>query len=308
MLTRLCATVAVFVLAIACGKASTYDEAVDGDLSDSRQAPTLFGLSLGSNELVATTGDGDIDILTIDVPDGRVLSQLFLRSFTVLDFDNLAFVGLQSGSVFSVDPNIAGAGPLLGWMHFTDNEVGADILPFIGRGFGSMGFTPPLAAGPYSFFLQQTGTAVRYRMDFVLAPLPALAWNLDANGNWSTAANWTGGEPNGVGAAASFLGAISAARTVTIDGPKTVGNLTFDNAQSYTLAGPGPLTINSNDAAMIDVVNGSHTISAPLSIATAKTVTKVGAGTLAISLRSRARLAHRWASSTWPRTRLSLIT
>jgi autotransporter-associated beta strand protein len=146
-----------------------------------------------------------------------------------------------------------------------------------------MGFTPPLAAGPYSFLFQQTGTAVRFHADFVLAPVPALAWNLDADGNWSTAANWTGGEPNGIGAAASFLGAITAPRTVSLDAGKTVGSLIFDNAQSYTLAGAGPLRINSDAAAMIDVVNGSHTISAPLSIATSESVTKVGAGTLTIS-------------------------
>jgi hypothetical protein len=111
----------------------------------------------------------------------------------------------------------------------------------------------------------------------------ASTWNADANGNWSLASNWTGGEPNAVGVAADFLGAITAARTITVDGPKTVGSLTFNNAQSYTLAGPGPLTINSNVAATINVTSGSHTISAPLSIAAGKTVTTSGAGTLSIN-------------------------
>src|SRR4029079_10158225 len=62
-----------------------------------------------------------------------------------------------------------------------------------------------------------------------------------------------------------------------------VGSLTFNNAQSYTLAGPGTLTINSNAAATINVTSGSHTISAPLSIAAGKTVTTSGAGVLTIS-------------------------
>src|SRR5687768_7630316 len=105
-LVRWLATVALLCLAMARGNASTYDETVNGDLTGARQSPTPFNLSLGSNDLLATTGDGDQDILTIDVPAGHVLSQLFLRSFTALDFDNLAFVGLQTGSVFSVDPNI----------------------------------------------------------------------------------------------------------------------------------------------------------------------------------------------------------
>ena len=39
--------------------------------------------------------------------------------------------------------------------------------------------------------------------------------------------------------------------------------MTFDNANSYTLAGPGPLTIDNAGTAAISVLNGSHTISAP---------------------------------------------
>jgi autotransporter-associated beta strand protein len=108
-------------------------------------------------------------------------------------------------------------------------------------------------------------------------------WSADANGNWSEALNWTGGEPNADGAAASFLGAITAARTINVDGPKTIGSLTFNNTNSFTLAGPGPLQINSSAGSAIEVTVGSHTISAPLSIAAGKTVTKSGPGTLTIS-------------------------
>jgi autotransporter-associated beta strand protein len=111
-----------------------------------------------------------------------------------------------------------------------------------------------------------------------------MGWNVDANGNWSISANWTGGVPNGNGAQAVFGSIITAPRTVTIDGARTVGTLTFDNAQSYTLAGPGPLTINGDgDGAAFEVLQGSHTISAPLTIAAGNTVTKSGAGTLTIS-------------------------
>jgi hypothetical protein len=108
-------------------------------------------------------------------------------------------------------------------------------------------------------------------------------WNVDADGNWSVATNWTNGEPNGAGTVASFLGVITAPHTVNIDGPKSVGELRFDNANSYTLGGPGPLTISNTAGASIVVQNGSHTISAPLSIAAGNTVTKSGPGTLTIS-------------------------
>jgi hypothetical protein len=147
---------------------------------------------------------------------------------------------------------------------------------------------------------------VGYGPDYIPPPGPAThTWNADSNGNWSLATNWTGGEPNAVGAAASFLGAITAARTITVDGPKTVGSLTFNNANRYTLAGPGPLTIDSATASAIEVIAGSHTISAPVSLADntvftvgpaasnlsitgalsagGVTLTKAGAGTLTLN-------------------------
>jgi hypothetical protein len=133
--------------------------------------------------------------------------------------------------------------------------------------------------------LNDTGDALLSDLAFVFKDVPeSHNWVPDADGTWSTAANWTGGEPNANGAIAGFLGAITAPHTVTIDGPKTVGSITFDNANSYTLAGAGPLQINSGTAAAtINVVNGSHTISAPLAIAAGTTVTRSGAGTLTIS-------------------------
>jgi autotransporter-associated beta strand protein len=142
----------------------------------------------------------------------------------------------------------------------------------------------PVTGATTAVGILDTGDAFMADLAFVFIDAPLVhTWNVDANGNWSTASNWTNGEPNAVGDAASFAGVITAPRTVTVDGPKTVGSLTFNNAQSYTLAGTGPLTINSNAAATIEVTSGSHTISAPLSIAAGKTVTKSGAGTLTIS-------------------------
>ena len=76
---------------------------------------------------------------------------------------------------------------------------------------------------------------------------------------------------------------ITTPRTVTVDGPRTVGNLTFDNANSYTIAGPGPLTFDDAGSPTISVLNGSHTISSPIAIAANNAVEKTGPGTLTIS-------------------------
>jgi autotransporter-associated beta strand protein len=142
----------------------------------------------------------------------------------------------------------------------------------------------PLTGATTSLGFPTTGEGFLADLAFVFIDAPTIhTWNVDANGNWSVAANWTNGEPNGVGVAASFLGAITAPRTVTIDGAKTVGSLTFNNANSYTLGGAGPLTIDHDAAATIEVLAGSHTISAPISIPAGQTVNKTGPGTLTLS-------------------------
>ena len=108
---------------------------------------------------------------------------------------------------------------------------------------------------------------------------PVPNWNVDADGNWSQPANWTAVVPNAVGATAVLGSVITAARTMTVDAPITIGRLDFDDASSYTVAGANALTLNAvNGSAQVNVNSGSHTISAPLSLAdnTAFTVTPAG--------------------------------
>ena len=94
-------------------------------------------------------------------------------------------------------------------------------------------------------------------------------WVLDANGTWSAAGNWNGPIPNGVGAVANLFRRATAARTITLTAPITLGSLTIDNSFSYTIAGAAQLTMDvSSGSASISVINrGSHTILAPFAIA-----------------------------------------
>jgi len=109
-------------------------------------------------------------------------------------------------------------------------------------------------------------------------------WNVDADGNWSTATNWSGGEPNAVGAIANFGTIITSARTVTVDAPKTVGSINFSSPISYTIAGSNPITLNVNSGpAGIGVTAGSHLISAPLVLADDLRVTAVTTSGVAIT-------------------------
>ncbi|MEM8629584.1 MAG: hypothetical protein AAGF04_05940, partial [Chlamydiota bacterium] len=78
--------------------------------------------------------------------------------------------------------------------------------------------------------------------------LDAATWILNENGNWSVGANWSSGVVPGTGVdpVANFGSAITAARTVGIDGTFTLNTLSFDNAFSYTLeeVGMNVLTLN----------------------------------------------------------------
>src|SRR5207253_316443 len=103
-------------------------------------------------------------------------------------------------------------------------------------------------------------------------------WAVDAGGSWGNANNWIGGVPT-TGGTANFLGKITAPRTITLDGNRSVANLNFDNTNKYTIAqgSSGTLTITS----AIVTTSGTHEISAPLSLS--GNITKSGPGTLIIS-------------------------
>ena len=96
-------------------------------------------------------------------------------------------------------------------------------------------------------------------------------WNVNAGGIWGSGRNWSAGVPNAHSDTANFLSAISSLQTVTLDGNKSVGTLQFSNANAYTIAqGSGGSLIlnNANGAqtAQVTVANGSHTVSAPVSL------------------------------------------
>jgi fibronectin-binding autotransporter adhesin len=115
----------------------------------------------------------------------------------------------------------------------------------------------------YSLSHNQTGTSVD-----LLVSLSDQQWRSDISSNWSTAANWTSNAaPSGEGSQANFFGAIKQARTVTVDAAFTVGTMTFDSLHSYTIAGSNALTLNNGGTALITVMSGAHTISAPVTLA-----------------------------------------
>ena len=97
-------------------------------------------------------------------------------------------------------------------------------------------------------------------------------WVTNGGGSWANSANWNGVFPNAQGATANFSLALAAPATVTLDGNKTVGAITFlSGANGYTIAqgSGGTLILNngSSNSSLLDGA-GTHTISAPLTLTT----------------------------------------
>ena len=140
----------------------------------------------------------------------------------------------------------------------------------------------------YNYALGAGQVASLYQSESSNAPTPA--WNVNASASWNTPGNWsTNTVPNGVGQQAGLGTLPTTATTVSLDSAQTVGTLTFDNTAGYTLAAgnSGSLTLDNSGGTIggqIIVLSGTHSITAPLTIANSgAVVTLSGGGSLEIS-------------------------
>ena len=141
--------------------ATAYDESVQGDLSDNRLAPTVIGtFVLGDNDVLGASGvtaggNAYRDYGTFVVPANAQLTAIHVLPVTAPSDggdEGLMFFGLQAGSQITVNPNSGIPDPgkpnLIGWNHFAADTATLSLV-----GYGTV--SPlPLAAGPYSFWIQ----------------------------------------------------------------------------------------------------------------------------------------------------------
>jgi hypothetical protein len=170
--------IAISILALAAVALPTsaradWNEAVNGEFSDNWLTPTLVPLNLGNNIITASTNSSNRDYFRIVLPAGQRLSQIVLQTYT--NATNLSFLGMQNGTTF-VDPSMATAGVLNGYTHFGTAMLSTDILDDMGstaRPQPPIGFTPPLPAGSYAFWANETAASTsNYSFNFIVTAVP----------------------------------------------------------------------------------------------------------------------------------------
>ncbi len=100
------------------------------------------------------------------------------------------------------------------------------------------------------------GAAGRYTVEWQHLQLivPEKTWGVDADGLFSTGANWVGGvAPTGTSESVAFTTAISANRTIDVDIPASLSSARFDDDNNYTLAGTGPLRFQAAGPAVANL-------------------------------------------------------
>jgi len=159
------------LLATAPAKATIYDESVSGDLSNDKAAPTALTLTPGLNSVIGIVsgfpplGSDPQDWVSFTIPTGFVMTSYVNSKYG--SNDDQGFTGFQVGSSFLGDEFTAGN--YAGYAHFgtgatnpdgtpPSSTVGVNLLPLMGTPSfapGAKGFTRPLAAGTYTFLIQQ---------------------------------------------------------------------------------------------------------------------------------------------------------
>jgi len=176
----------VLMLSLAGGAraAVIWDEAVNGPFGDFDHQTQLGPFAAGDNEIRGTVGQTspgvfDRDYFSFSVPAGLGLTAINVIDATSAGPLGISFIGIGAGTAITVGPvpTPPDASFLLGWRHYSPDDIGSDILGEIGSPMspmGAAGFVPPLGEGDYAVWIQETAacTTCIYDFDFVLAAIP----------------------------------------------------------------------------------------------------------------------------------------
>ncbi len=207
----------------------------------------------------------------------------------------------QSASISPATANITAGGTqqftLVGQDQFAQADTITDPVSWQLTGQGSLGassglYTPPYANG--SATVQATYGAFSITAASVTFAGQA-QWNAVTSSSWTTSGNWKDVFTSAALAAPGIRGltgdtilfASAVGPVARLDGANpTLAGITFDNAAtSYTIdqGSGGGLTLQGSNGAMVSVLAGSHTISAPVHLASSTLFSQAVASSLTIS-------------------------
>ena len=229
----------------------------------------MVGMDAATGELLYQEGGTGYLVSTGDILDPDTWYNLRLELDYGTDTYKVYLNGVLKGSTAFVDPGI-------------DDFTDADLATIAGAGDAESIAAP--GTGWFDNFSIKIGRQ----------------WAINGGGTWTTAGNWIGGVPDGVGRSANFEGSLvtpgNAPATITLDGDKTLGTIRFDNTvnnpasgsvNSYVIAqGSGGTLIFNNGTAgrgSITVRNGTHTISAPVRFETGTDIDVTNDGNIRLS-------------------------
>ena len=143
----------------------------------------------------------------------------------------------------------------------------------------------PNPNGYYGDYNGYTRIAVSQTMNFLDPFLqPSSSWAGSGGGSWASAANWANSSiPEFTGAVAAFTSSTLTPSTVTLDGNWTVGGVTFNNSNTYTVASGswGSLVLDNGGASATATVTdsgGTQCVNAPIVLNSNVLINVVNAG------------------------------
>ncbi len=199
-----------------------------------------------------------------------------------------AYSGTVAGSATDTNPGdtvsyAKASGP--GWLQVSANGVLSGTPTFNDEGAQEFTLSATDAAGATHF------TVLSIQLPTVV--LGNGTWTSDSNANWSDTTKWYGAFPaNGAGNSANFSAInITADRTVTLNGSRSIGTLSFGDTsgtQNWRLdsASGAVLTLDTGTTTSPSLVVNQNTVTLATPLAGVNGFAKSGAGTLALAAAS----------------------
>jgi autotransporter-associated beta strand protein len=192
-----------------------------------------------------------------------------------LTFDNIGGASTYSGIFTAPLTFTAGSGGIaMRIKHSTNARVKIEPVA------NSLGVTRNTNSAGGALYTGEGTTNQGFRMSlagFNLGDPANPRWKSTATNDWGTAGNWSNNTvPNSAGLKVILGDVLTSPATINLNGARTIGRLELTSAQGYTIAAGagGALTLNNSaNPAELTVVTGNHSITAPVQLSGATTVT-----------------------------------